>query len=280
MLNREIIAYIHIEKAAGQTIQYILQNNFLCKHCQVKTLKKSEKGVFSSSSMGILLRINPFIKSISGHSIMPFSDLKKKYPNIKYITLMREPFDRYISHYQYQVNRMRSSWTFDNFLKQNFTKNFQTKKIAGTENLDKAIKIINEDIFLVGTVDEFDKFLLVLQKKLLPEKLTINYESKNVATDNRIKNDILKNIAKYKIKIEENNYLDIKLYDYVKNIIFKKEKEKYLQSTNYDTEKITINDTIYTNLNFLLFRIYRKIYYDQVIKIVRKYNKMPVRGAY
>ena len=196
MLNKEIIAYIHIEKAAGQTMQHILQKNFLYNHCHVKTLKKSEKGVFSSSSMRILLRINPFIKSISGHSIMPFSDLKQKYPNIKYITLMREPFERYISHYQYQVNRMRSSWNFDTFLKQNFTKNFQTKKIAGTENLEKAIKIVKENIFLVGTVDEFDNFLLVLQKKLLPENLNINYKSKNVAKDNRIKSDIIKNLAK------------------------------------------------------------------------------------
>ena len=103
--------------------------------------------------------------------------------------------------------------------------NFQTRKIAGSLDVNKAKIILSEKVFLAGTIEKFDNFLTILRAKLAPQKFNFNYTRKNVARVNIIKNDIYKNLEKYRDQIIENNLLDIELYDFVKNDLFQREQK-------------------------------------------------------
>ena len=280
MNPNDILAYVHIEKAAGTTFNSILQRNFMYKHCDVKPLFLDDKGVFSARSMKTLLRVNPFIKSISGHSVQPHGDLSISFPHVKYVTLLRDPVFRYISQYQYHVDRRESRWSFQHFLEKKFAHNFQTKKIAGEENITKAKEILVKKFLLVGLTEEFESFLYILQNKLYPLSFDINYKIKNRASNNKIKKKIVKHFDEYRDVIVQNNYLDIQLYEFVKNRLFRNEK-KILSSKQkeqrIDVKKENINQN---KINFLLYKIYRKIYYEQTVKVIRILNRSNRRRYY
>lgn len=279
MKIRKLLAFIHIEKAAGTTFKSILENNFIIRHCNVKPLTKEDAGVFSSKSMKILYHINPFVRSIAGHSVKPFSDLVNIVPDIKYITILREPFARYISHYQYQVERMRSTFSFEDFLTAEFTHNFQTRKIAGSADIEKAKDTLKK-IFFVGIIEEFDQSIIILQKKLFPEKFRTLYQPKNLARKRDISKSIFIQMDKYRSKIESRNLLDLELYDYVKNDLFAEEKKKY--PNLHPVKFVTPDDRKLKMLKLRLnsFKIIQKVYYFQFFKYFRSKSRLDIYGSY
>ena len=54
-----MLAFIHIEKAAGQTFIRMLENNFIWRHCRVAPLKKEHLGVFKWADLKMLLSVMP-----------------------------------------------------------------------------------------------------------------------------------------------------------------------------------------------------------------------------
>ena len=157
-------------------------------------------------------------------------------------------------------------------------KNFQTKKIAGSANLNTAKKILAEDIFLVGVVEEFDNFLMVLKKKLTPEPFDIMYEQKNVAKSNVIKNIIYKEIEEYGDKIVNNNHLDVQLYEFVRNVLFKEEKDHYLNSS--DATSFETQTTVRRIQRDIVGKFYRNLYIGPIVNLIRHKNGLKVGGSY
>lgn len=259
-IDKKIYAFVHIEKAAGITFTSILEENFTFKHCRVESLKKRFPVVFDAEDMMVVQRINPFVEAISGHPVRPFSDLGSIIREINYITLLREPVARYLSHYQYWVERMNNPLSFDDFLKDESVQNFQTKKIAGSDDIEIAKKYL-DSFFLVGIVEDFDSFLTVLQKKMAPRNFGINYEKKNIGSS-KIVNKILFNLDKYKDQIMDNNSLDMELYRYAKNLL---EKEK---KVNYPVINKKFNEK---NKKKYLWKIFRNYYYTPVLKLFCAY---------
>ena len=277
--KKEIFAFVHIEKAAGTTFIHLLRRNFFLRYIDVRPLSEKSNRIFSLQDLKKYLIINPFLKCIGGHAVVPYSALANKSLNIKFITLLREPVFRYISHYQYWVEKRQKKISFDEFLKLDWMKNFQVKKIAGSENLTLAKKIIKDWFFLVGIAEEFDEFLICLQMKILPRIFCPYYKIHNVGINNNIKNDIL---SKYYDQIIEKNELDIKLYFYVKNEIIpnliKQYGTDFRENINHFKK---LNDkyrppTLKSYIDFMC----RKIYYERISNGIRYINSMPMKGYY
>ena len=274
-----MLAFIHIEKSAGQTFTRIIENNYVLRTCRVAPLKKENLGVFRWDDLKTLLRINPFLKAIAGHSIVPYSDLSDHVPNIRYITILRDPEKRYISQYQYWMQVLNYKNSFEKFLSLEDIKNFQTKKIAGCEDLSVAKNIIRKKIFLTGIVEEFDNFLLILKKKMAPELFNIDYRRKNVAKSNIIKNLIYQKFEKYKEQIHKNNQIDIELYKFVKDIVFKQEKEIWIKEC--DCWRNKRQRTLPEMLNQeIIGRIYRNFYIGPAVNVLRILNGQKFGGSY
>ena len=280
--NREILAFVHIEKAAGTTLIHILRKNYFMRYMDVKPLTYPSKGVFCSKDLKKIIMINPGLMCISGHSIKPYSDLSQVIPKIRYITLLRNPVKRYISQYLYWVEKLGKKYSFKEFLQNCKTHNFQTKKIAGSYNLQTAKDILRKRFFLVGIVEKFDEFLILLKNKIKPFNFNIAYRVYNVRNRNFPYHiDMQSKMLEYRDDIIEANLLDIELYKYVKDELLQREIE--LLNLNY---YYTLKGSIYLkNKNNRLFLTYidyiiRKLYYEPILGAIRILSGMNAKGSY
>ena len=277
--GREILAFVHIERAAGTTLIHILRRNYFMRYVDVRPLSIESKGIFTAKDMKKTLIINPFISCIAGHSVKPYSDLTNKFPNIGYITLMRDPVKRYISHYQYWIEKKGEKLNFDEFLGIDDLSNFQVKKIAGSEDLSLAKEILTNKVFLVGFVEQFDEFLVLLKRKLYPFNFIPFYRVRNVKINKSMGQNIL---VKYREQIIEKNRLDIHLYNYATEEIIPKLKEWYGSHFNQDVNAFKNRNMINPPAMTKRYIDYvcRKLYYERISGFVRHINCLPSKGSY
>jgi hypothetical protein len=273
-MDRKLLAFVHIYKAAGTTLTHILRLNFFLTHVDVRTLCKESQGIFQSVDMKKIMIMNPFVRCIAGHDIKPFSNLSDIFPNIRYITLLRDPIKRAISQYHYNVETHGFNLSFDEYLRMPQEMNTQTRWIAGSDDIDLAKRNLIKRFFLVGIVEEFDEFLILLKRKLEPFTFRPGYESKNVGNKySSIRTDISRNFQKYKEKIIEHNALDIELYNYVKDEVLPSEKNVYGPNFDYDVTQFKKLERGYSrNLFRYIDYICRKVYYYPIIRLIRELN--------
>jgi hypothetical protein len=66
--KNKITAFVHIEKAAGTTLNHILRHNFFLRYIDVRPFFKESKGLFLSKDLEVARRVLPGLSCISGHS--------------------------------------------------------------------------------------------------------------------------------------------------------------------------------------------------------------------
>ena len=144
--NKDFIINIHIEKAAGTSFHHSLRQNipfYLTLNNHLFWAKHN--GQFSSDMFKKLMKRLPFINSLGGHTLRSYFNYENyvEDKNIKYITFLRDPIYRYVSQYNYGRIKMNAKYNLETFLEMENYKNFQTKKIAGTDNIELAKDILD-----------------------------------------------------------------------------------------------------------------------------------------
>lgn len=233
-----MIALIHIEKTGGITLNYILRNSFGKKHCDVQPVD-NQKNKFEQSDLNFIKKTHPGLESIAAHRIKPFIDFED---NLQFYTFLRDPIARTISHYQYQIQKMNSTTPFEEWVKKRYYHNFQTKKLAGEDNADKAIEMIEKKKIFIGLNEKFQESL-ELFNAFLDYPLDLTYSSKNVAPDNSIKKQIMSN-PEFMETLNEMNQNDLKLYNYVVQELYPKQKEAIMYDASKTSEKNNYNQYI------------------------------------
>jgi len=207
------ICYIHIERAGGTTFNSILRNNypFYIVLTPWELWTNEEKSFIKSNQLKLIQKLIPFLKGIGGHTIRYNENLGKILnEDIFYITFLRNPINRFISHYYYQKYTMGIPWNIDDFINERRFSNFMTKRFGLDDDLDKAISTI-EKINFVGITDLFDESLIIL-KNLLNSKFDIFYEKKNTYFQLNHKKESFSN--QVMSNILEVNEKDLILYKY------------------------------------------------------------------
>lgn len=297
-----MLAFVHIEKTAGRTFRSVLRRNFGACYCDVRPLFPSRHKQFDSASqkiydqivlgeghqsqfgpgdLRVYKRLAPWVRCIAGHSVRSCLGLESVSPDLRYVAIFREPISRYLSHYTYGTRSSASTpftFSFEEYLeKQNFN-NFQTKKIAGTENLEAAKAILNSTFLLVGDIKNFDEFLVLLRQKLAGERFNIFYKSINVRCPEN--NDVFASFAE---RIRLNNSVDIELYEYVVNTILPKQRAEYgpgLQEALALFKKENASKLPAESLRSVIQKIAARLYYDPAAGIIRKAHGLPWAGEY
>jgi Sulfotransferase family len=277
--QRRILAFVHIEKAAGTTIVEILRRNFCMRLCEVRPLTNTFDTAFSAEDMRRTLMINPTLLAITGHAVKPYSNVRDAYPNVQYVTLLRDPVHRYVSHYQYWVERMGKTIAFEEFLNLDKMQNFQTRKITGGNDLALAKEILNSQFMLVGLVEQFDEFVLLLREKLLPYRLDPLYRVANATRTKTFGESILKQFSK---EIAKNNELDIELYNYVKHALLPGAISAYGDGFKEDLARFREFRLRHTpsQMRRYLYQVYKKLYFVPVSGAVRLTTGLPFKGSY
>ncbi len=277
--HSNILALVHIEKAAGTSLIHILRRNFLFQYCDARPLSKGSDGVFRSVDMDKLNSVIRPVCAIGGHSIYPYSELATAYKNMQFITLLRDPVKRYISQYRHISERKSRTIRFEDFLETEGVANFQTKKIAGEANSEKAKEILTEKFLLVGVVEQFDQFLVLLRREIDDKTFDPRYEQKNVV-QNRVKSDEIYEM--YYESIVERNREDIAIYDYVRDVLIPNKVTLYGSDFDNDLNKfkrdnsLTFGNYIGQYCDFA----FRKAYIEPITGVIRRINGMPGVGSY
>ena len=277
--GRRVLAFVHIEKAAGTTLIHILRRNYFMRYCDVRPLNEGSQGLFTASDMRGTLRVNPFIRCIAGHAVKPFGDLRDRYEGIEYITLLRDPVKRYVSQFQYLTREQAHTFTFSEFLENSNYDNFQTKKITGNEDVEAAKTILSGQFLLVGIVEAFDEYLLMLRRKLQPMNFKPDYRRVNAARDKQFGMDLVK---QHHDRILEKNQADLALYDYVINEIMPANRTEYGDALAGDLEQfrarrsLDYEGRIKLNLDYIV----RKAYMEPVTGLIRLSRGLPAKGSY
>lgn len=219
-----MLAFIHIEKAAGTTVFKLLRRSFGASHCDVEPWDRSND-YFSAGDYRKLRWLYPSLRSIAGHSVKPYSDLETVRPDVRYFTFVRDPLRRCASHYQFQVQKMACKASFEEWIQRDEFRNFMTRKLAGGVDLERATHVAGQKLIFVGVVERFSESFVMLRRALggivVPELIR-----DNVATDNSIRDGIFAQPTQRRL-LEEANEIDAELYDFCIRRVWERQTRKW-----------------------------------------------------
>src|SRR4051812_7640102 len=95
-----MIVCLHIPKTGGTSFNFILENNFGVRNCHTNQTNRS---TFTQADLVFARKCYPELRSLVGHNLVDPMQLTVADPF--YMTILREPIARVISHYQYSVQR-------------------------------------------------------------------------------------------------------------------------------------------------------------------------------
>ena len=223
-MNAKTIIFLHIPKTGGRSLQNILLRQY------------SEEEVITDAHE-ILDQISDWpeekkrnIRYLQGHFIYGIHKILPQ--ECSYITVLRDPVDRVISHYYYikrspghPLNEVIHRDTLD--LKGYITSgvcdevvNDQTRLIAGVSRssvidvdtmLVKAKQNIDREFVVTGIVEQFDETVMLLKRRL--GLRNVFYGVRNQTIGRPKKEQIPEQILNL---ITERNHADIELYAHAK----------------------------------------------------------------
>lgn len=271
---KDLFCFIHIEKCAGTTLHHSINYNYPFYHIlRPWYVWSNEPGNhLSKKEFKRLYSILPYTQGVGGHTVRTFLKYDRAIErNMKYFTFLRNPIDRYISHFNHQSNKNGNDFTLDYFLKEKRFNNYITTRIAGEENLDLAKKRLKEDFQFIGLSDHYDESVVMLSQLFFGRVKSLYYETKNERKSDR-------KISYYSLTETEkeivcdNNSLDIMLYDFVIKDLYPKFKNKFEGNLDFETESfIEKNKTYkYNRIRYYTIKFFRLITERIIQKIIHK----------
>jgi len=233
----EALIFLHIPKAGGTTLRRVIERQYPKQsifHIDGNRVRESIQDFKSLSE-----HERAHIKCLKGHM---WFGLHEYFPQkATYITMLRDPVDRVMSHY-YFVLRTPSHYLYEEVVSKNMDLesyvrsgisqelgNWQVKAISGIERvimgydnvtcdtLEAAKRNLSSHFIAVGLLEKFDESLLMF-RRLLGWK-NICYIRRNLGKRHGSEKQIS---AQARRVIEQHNDLDVQLYEYARELFEKK----------------------------------------------------------
>jgi len=164
-----VICFIHIERAGGSTMHNML-NYYIPGYVSLKPWyywTNDTGNYLTQKELKSLQYFHPFLKGFGGHTTrhyLNYGDILRK--DIKYFTFLREPISRYLSHFQFQRDKMNINRSLEAYIDEKKFNNYMTIRLAKIEDAEKAINELDSKFIFVGIVEQYNESLLRLRNTL------------------------------------------------------------------------------------------------------------------
>mgnify|MGYP007073186536 FL=1 len=182
----------------------------------MNVISRARRLVYTPDDYRIDRRLHPGLRSMGGHGLKPFVDFREYAGELRWFTILREPIERFISHFEHQVERTGYTSDFMEWMRKYRRSNFQVRMIAGEEDLEAAKQILDAKFACEGLQCEFNKSLLLMRHALNLGGFSVNYIKASNVSKGTTRQRIYDSFHKYQEQLIDNNDLDLKLYDYVR----------------------------------------------------------------
>lgn len=279
--GKQTVIFTHIPRTGGSTLNSILK--FQCPPDRFFEIKTATNSFYIDRFKKLDIERKKRLKIISGHT--PFG-LHRFLPQPStYITLLRNPIDRILSHYYYVLEQPRH-YLYDRVKSQNMTlkdyissgvskelDNDQVRILCGDENVyfgfkkcsDIHLKMAKENLrnyfAIIGLQEKFDETIILLRKTFGYK--TPFYIKKHIGRQYLSRESISRDVID---AIEEKNRLDMELYRYAR-IMF---------------EASLCDPKIHLERNLKILRLLNRIIYpiDHAYRAIRKLVKLRLKVHY
>lgn len=238
---KNILVFSHMMKTAGTSLSKQLIGHYGSRmHIVPGGLMLDDDYYDENKFEEDLIKSNHNLKIVTGHPMRAYIDFGEYEKNMVWFTFFREPKKRFVSHYLHDYKwtgnfghknhrkmKNKSIVEWDKFY--NFS-NYQTRFIAGEENFDKAVELLETKISWVGITEKYEESLYSFKSHFKLHNFHFEIERSNTnLADQKIKKSVHKEYADF---IKEKNEIDIRLYNYVLKRIWPKFERKANNSMN------------------------------------------------
>ncbi len=254
-----MLAFVHLRRTTGRTIESILSNSFGLRHCPIRLPgSRGPMAVVSAAEVTRLGRLFPPLASVSGHGIVPYGDLHQVFPQARYFTFLREPIERCAADFAAQVVRREIPNDFAAWLASPQARNRQTRQLCGAEDASAAIRMIDTCMGFVGLAEQLDTSLVMFRRWVHHERTDIRYSRSQDAAYQAIMGPLLRNLEMRRRLIEANRQ-DLAVYAHVVETVFPRQVTDYGRRLESDVETfVAFNHPAANGLRCLGRRLYRK----------------------
>lgn len=219
--------FLHVFKTGGTTLRRILYREFDRSAVWIVDHERQEES--RREFQAIADEQKQRIRVIMGHMAFGFHEVVASQSS--YVTLLRHPVDRIISHYYYVLRQGPAHRLYDAIARHKMTvgdyalgglakelDNGQTRMLSATEESIPIGEMSHEQLMVaqsnlrgffsvVGVLDSFDEFVLMLKHRF--DLKNVYYIKRNVG---RGRQDLGSVLPHDRSKIERANQLDMELY--------------------------------------------------------------------
>ena len=273
--DRRLLAFSHIPKTAGTTLNMILKRHFGFHHIAVE--HRTKRPLYTQRDLSIDLKLHPRAESLAGHTLKPFVDFGRNDERLVWYTFLRDPIDRFVSHYQHQFTSGITKFhvPFVEWMQMYERQNWMVRMLAGEEDVEAAKQILTTRMHFVGFTDQFDESLILLRYFLQVHDMEVDYSNPtNISSKNGIRKHIAEHMDDYKGEIIDRNSLDIELVRFAMDKIWTR------QVAQYGADRLAIDrDVLFRQArlgfvercNVWKYVAYRNMIYKPYVWIDRKY---------
>lgn len=222
--ERTVAAFSHIPKTAGLQVARLLQRYHGARHLAVKP---SKGHLYQADDLRFDLRVHRHVVSLTGHSLRPYIDYGAIRDRLSWYTILRNPVDRYLSHFMHEVEHGGKKDDLAAWIRENPNRaNVQVRTLAGSEDITAAIEVLNE-MAVIGFVEELTASLVLVRSAfswngmdlVLPRSVNVSTSGRRAAT--------LAAARTIADEIAARNELDRQLYEYARTELWPKQVARF-----------------------------------------------------
>lgn len=225
MAGKGLLFFTHVLKAGGTSVEAALRRALGVRHMAVDP---PTGWIYTLADFRRDRRLNPFARSYASHWLRPFVDFGDFTPRIVWHTMLREPVDRYRSHRQHHVERLGVRSSFEEWSSDPILRNWQVRQIAGEDDVDAAIQILEERYRFVGLLERFAESIVLMRDRLAVPALSLEPDPvHNAARSNRVKEQVDAEMERHAQTVQDLNAGDLRLYRHVQDHLYARQVDEY-----------------------------------------------------